>query len=88
MTQHILLVNAGLIILLALAAWGRAVATKDPSFIDAGWGFGFVVVAWATLLQADAAARRPLLVGVVTVWGLRLGGYLLWRWRKNGPDPR
>jgi steroid 5-alpha reductase family enzyme len=29
-----------------------------------------------------------LLTALCTAWGLRLGIYLLWRWRKNGPDRR
>lgn len=63
--------------------------TKDPSYVDAFWGMGFVVVAVATLLQTDGdPLRTGLLVGLTSLWGLRLGGYLLWRWRRSGPDPR
>jgi len=32
--------------------------------------------------------RRAWLAGLTTLWGVRLGGYLLWRWRRNGPDRR
>jgi steroid 5-alpha reductase family enzyme len=74
---------------MVLVLWIVAIRTGDPSFIDAFWGFGFVVVAWTTFTLTDAGpARRGLLVGITTVWGLRLAGYLLWRWRKNGPDRR
>src|SRR4051812_6334943 len=67
--------------------------TRDPSYIDAFWGIGFVIVAVSTYLQAAAGdfgdeGRKALLVGLCALWGLRLGGYLLWRWRRNGPDPR
>jgi steroid 5-alpha reductase family enzyme len=63
--------------------------SKDPSYIDALWGYGFVVVAVAAALQTDGdRGRKALLVGLTAAWGLRLGTYLLWRWRKNGPDPR
>ena len=67
--------------------------TRDPSYIDAIWGLGFVVIAVSTTVQAAAQdlgdpTRKALLVGLCALWGLRLGGYLLWRWRKNGPDPR
>ena len=83
---RLILVNALVIVSLALVAWRVAVRRRDPSFIDAGWGMGFVVVAWSTFVQADH--RNALLVGITTVWGLRLAGYLFWRWRKNGPDAR
>ena len=48
-----------------------------------------MVVAWASFLQTAAhGGHRALLVALTTVWGLRLAGYLFWRWRKNGPDSR
>ena len=63
--------------------------TRDPSYVDGFWGIGFVSVALATLVQTDGDGDpAALLVGLTALWGLRLGGYLLWRWRKNGPDPR
>lgn len=85
----VLIVNAGVILAMVLLLWLVAARSGDPSFIDAFWGFGFVVVAWVSFaLTDDGPTRRPLLVGVATVWGLRLAGYLFWRWRKNGPDGR
>lgn len=63
--------------------------TKDPSYVDAFWGVGFVLIAIATMLQTDGdPLRATLVVGLTSLWGLRLGGYLLWRWRRSGPDPR
>ncbi|MDP1794444.1 MAG: DUF1295 domain-containing protein, partial [Acidimicrobiales bacterium] len=51
--------------------------------------FGFVVIAWVSLLAADERSGISwLLTVIVSAWGLRLGGYLLWRWRKQGPDKR
>ncbi|MCU1603395.1 MAG: hypothetical protein JWO22_4104 [Frankiales bacterium] len=68
-------------------------STRDPSYIDAFWGIGFVIIATSSFVQASAGdfgdgTRKALLLGLCALWGLRLGGYLLWRWRKNGPDPR
>src|SRR4051794_19975934 len=67
--------------------------TGDPSYVDGVWGLGFVAVAVATFVQSGVHgygddARRVLLVLLAALWGLRLGGYLLLRWRRNGPDPR
>ena len=63
--------------------------TKDASYIDALWGLGFVVVAVSSyLLTDDHGSRGTLLLLLTAVWGLRLATYLLWRWRKNGPDQR
>lgn len=63
--------------------------TKDPSYIDAIWGSGFVVLAISSFLQTDGdAGRKGLLLGLCALWGLRLSTYLLLRWRRHGPDPR
>lgn len=72
-----------------LVLWTVSIRRRDPSFIDAWWPMGFVVIAWVTLALTDGdPTRRAVLVGLITVWGLRLGGYLFWRWRRNGPDRR
>jgi steroid 5-alpha reductase family enzyme len=85
----VLLANAATVLILMLGLWLVSLRIGDPSFIDAAWGFGFVVIAWVTFALTDAGPdRRPLLVAVTTVWGLRLAGYLFWRWRRNGPDRR
>lgn len=69
--------------------WLLSIRRGDPSFIDAWWPMGFVVIAWVTNALADGdTTRSAVLVSITTIWGLRLGGYLFWRWRRNGPDRR
>lgn len=82
----VLAINAAIIAVIALVLTLVALRIKDASFIDPCWGFGFVVIAWATALQVDTPSW--LLVGLTSAWGLRLGGYLFWRWRREGPDKR
>jgi steroid 5-alpha reductase family enzyme len=82
---RVIAVNAAVIVVLALVLWRVAVRTRDPSFVDVCWGLGFVVVAWVAFALEP---HRALLVAITTAWGLRLGGYLFWRWRRNGPDAR
>ncbi|MGB8652350.1 MAG: DUF1295 domain-containing protein, partial [Mycobacteriales bacterium] len=63
--------------------------TKDPSYIDAVWGAGFVVLAISSYVQTDGdTARKNVLLGLCTLWGVRLSTYLLLRWRRQGPDAR
>jgi steroid 5-alpha reductase family enzyme len=63
--------------------------TRDPSYIDGVWGLGFLVVAVSSFVQTNGdPIRKSALLGLCALWGFRLAGYLLWRWRKNGPDPR
>ncbi|MGZ4677941.1 MAG: DUF1295 domain-containing protein [Acidimicrobiia bacterium] len=78
---------AGLAIVgLMLATWVLSVLWRDASIVDPIWPLGFVVVAWVTRAVADGNdARQWLLVGLVSVWGLRLSGYLAWR-KRGAPE--
>jgi len=62
---------------------------KDNSVADIFWGLGFVLIAWFTLLKNGQFLPRQLLVtALVTIWGVRLSGYILFRnWGKK-EDPR
>ena len=75
--------------LLFALLWRVSVRLQDPSFVDAWWGFGVVVLAWAVwALTPSDNAQADHLVSLASLWGLRLGIHLLWRWRKYGPDRR
>jgi steroid 5-alpha reductase family enzyme len=78
-----------------LLLWLVSLARRDASIVDIFWGPGFVLVAWAVFAWAGAhdlpdggEARRWLLVSLVSVWGLRLGGYLAYRNLGKGEDYR
>ncbi len=74
---------------LMLTVWLISLAIKDASIVDIAWGFGFVVVAWVVRASVDGVpARQNLLVALVTIWGLRLAGYLAVRNLGHGEDPR
>ena len=82
-------VNFAGLIAVALILWRVAVRIRDVSFIDAFWAFGMVLLAWASALQAGVGAPRGLLLlGLTTLWGLRLAIHLFRRWRAQGEDPR
>ncbi len=91
MTEYaqLLLQNLALSGVLFVLLWLINLRTRDPSFIDSWWALGMVVIAWATFLfVGHTGAHATLLTILCTIWGLRLGVYLLWRWRKHGPDKR
>jgi steroid 5-alpha reductase family enzyme len=68
------------IAVLMLGTWLLSLLLRNASIVDIVWGLGFVVVAWVVRLQGDTeTARQWLLVALVTIWGLRLAGYLFWR---------
>ena len=76
----ILLTNLAGIGSVILLLWIVSLIRRDASIVDIFWGAGFVLVAWLSLwASGHYSPRALLLVAMVTVWGLRLAGYLAWR---------
>ena len=72
-----------------LILWAISVVIRDVSFIDAFWAFGMVLLAWGAAWQAGFdALHAKLLLGLTSLWGLRLAIHLTVRWVKHGEDPR
>ena len=94
MNDPILIISVMLAALVVSAAcflvlWLISLRTKDPSFVDAWWGLGVVVLVWATYAQiVSPGPHATALLFLGTAWGLRLGIYLLWRWGTHGADRR
>lgn len=69
--------------------WVGSLVRRDASLVDRFWGAAFVVLAWTYVLFGAAEGSRPVLVAaLVTIWGLRLAGYITWRNWGDGEDPR
>jgi len=84
-----LAVDAAVSAVLFALLWALCVRLKDVTMVDAYWALGLLILAAAAFAQsAGAQPRRLLLLGLCGLWALRLGGYLLWRWRAHGPDRR
>jgi steroid 5-alpha reductase family enzyme len=74
---------------LLTALWLVSVKMKNASIIDPFWGFGFVVLAfYYVYATGNYSPRSILLTSLVTIWGLRLSIYLLWRNMGHGEDYR
>jgi steroid 5-alpha reductase family enzyme len=85
----LLAINFAGLIAVILLLWWIAVAIRDVSFIDAFWAFGMVLLAWGSAWQAGLdGLHARLLLGLTTLWGLRLAIHLFVRWRSHGKDPR
>ena len=86
----ILAFNAALLFALIMGLWLYSIKIKDVSFIDAFWAFGMVVLAVSTFIQLGSTGepRQLLIVGLTSIWGLRLSAHLLTRWKAHGVDPR
>lgn len=72
-----------------LVLWVISILIGRVSFIDAFWGIGFVVVAWAAASDVpELGPMQMVVLALVTMWGLRLGVYLLRRFLRDGEDSR
>lgn len=62
---------------------------KDNSIADIFWGLGFLLIAWFTLFKNGLFLPKQIVITLlVTVWAVRLSGYILMRnWGKK-EDPR
>ncbi len=89
----LLLLNLVLIAALMTLLWVVSLVVRDASIVDPVWGLAFVVIAWATFLRRPSPATEgfdlgPLVVVLVTIWGVRLSAYLAWRNLGKGEDYR
>ena len=74
-----------------LGTWLLSLVLRNASIVDIVWGLGFVVVAWVSYLTADeTGSRQNVLLVLVSLWGVRLGAYLLWnpRWSRRAEPVR
>ena len=82
--------SAAMVVAIALALlWLVSLARRDASIIDSFWGFGFVLVAIASLLGGRQFPPDEAVIGVValvTLWGLRLSAHLFTRWWREGAE--
>jgi steroid 5-alpha reductase family enzyme len=78
----------GLLFALVLMAviWAIAVKIGNAGIVDIAWSAGFAPMAIFFALASDGdAARRILIAAMVSVWSLRLGGYLYVRVMSHHP---
>ena len=87
--MNVLAVNLLVVAALMVSVWLASLALRDASIVDIIWGLGFVVIAWSSKLASESTDGVDLVVRLcVTVWGLRLAGYLAWRNIGKGEDFR
>ena len=70
--------------------WIASLILRNSSIVDIFWGPGFVLANWVyfALTPEGSPTRKGLINALVTVWGLRLGLYILWRNWGKGEDFR
>jgi steroid 5-alpha reductase family enzyme len=69
------------------ALWPLSVRLRDVSIIDILWAPAFAILAWShVFVPPHLDARGWIALTLVTLWGLRLGGHILARWRQLGHE--
>jgi steroid 5-alpha reductase family enzyme len=69
--------------------WIISIIIKNASIVDLFWGFGFVLTNVFCFISTEGfGPRKIIMLILVTVWGLRLSGYLAWRNIGKGEDYR
>lgn len=65
---------------IALVTWGVSVAKRDVSIVDSVWAIFFFAGAVTYAANASAVGpRTAVIIALVTLWMLRLSGYITWR---------
>lgn len=68
------------VVVAAALVWLLSLAKRDVSIVDTLWSLLFVIAAVAYAATAsDPGPRTPLILILVTLWGLRLALYVTWR---------
>jgi steroid 5-alpha reductase family enzyme len=70
--------------------WLVSLARRDASIVDIWWGPGFIWIAGVACAVGSGGdpSRRALSLGLLALWGLRLGVYLFLRNHGAGEDYR
>ncbi len=73
-----------------MSAWFMvAQVKKKNSIVDIAWGLGFIVIAWFSFLKSGLFLSRHILItALITLWGVRISGYICMRNWGKGVDIR
>ena len=87
MVDHLLIVNAG-VLLVYMSAWFVAARLRNRlDTVDIAWGLGFAVSAWAVEVQ-QPSGRSLAIALLVTAWATRLANHIYQRAKTRDEDPR
>lgn len=77
------------IAVIMVSTWLLSLVLRNASIVDIVWGLGFSVTSCVLAVTVDGNSSRQVLLAVmVSVWGLRLAGYLAKRNIGHGEDWR
>ncbi len=86
--MELLITTLGLAVGLNLLIFIPAYLLKTDKLTDITYALSFVIIAVWSAFHNGVTTSEILLIGMILLWALRLGGYLLIRIRKMGKDKR
>ncbi len=88
-TWQVWLAGLGTVSAMMVLTWIASLLRRDASLVDRVWGLSFVVAAWTYAHWAEPTTSRTwLTLALVTIWGVRLSGFITWRNWGDGEDKR
>ncbi len=85
---HYLLTALGVSLLINTALFLVAFRRKTDKLTDASYAVSFIALGFYGLAQGPLTPYRFILFAMVTIWAVRLGGFLLFRIWHTGKDGR
>jgi steroid 5-alpha reductase family enzyme len=77
------------ILIMMTLLWLVSIRLKNASIVDLFWGFGFVLAGTVYFLNTEGLEiRKTLVMIMISLWGIRLSSYLVWRNWNKGEDFR
>jgi len=78
-----------LLTLAALLTWLLSLYLRNVAIVDSLWSLMFMLAAFAYALDApERGPRAALVLSLISLWALRLSGYISWRNWGHGEDRR
>jgi steroid 5-alpha reductase family enzyme len=75
-------------LIINLTFFAFAYLNETDKFTDLSYGLSFVIVTWAYFLTSGGSNVQMLVTWMVTLWGVRLAGFLFYRILKLKKDHR
>lgn len=81
------LLGLPVVLLLMASVWGVSLARRDASVVDVVWGPAFALVSAVYFARApEPGARSAMVLAAVTLWSVRLGLHLGFRWARTAQE--
>ena len=89
MDLNLLMTSTALIVACVSVVWLISLRLSNAGIADIWWGPGFAVIAWTVHTHSQPSdLRLTVVTALLTIWALRLGGYLAHRNLGHSEDKR